>query len=224
GTAANHAASQAGHSALLACALAFFLATLIAWGESLLPEPRPSAVRRRVLGSLAVLLAIGAAAAGGLAVSHGHPFRFISRQWNGFSHEPRADSSSHFTVVGSGRYDFWRVALDAFVAHPIGGLGQDNFHNYYVPRRRTGEEPSWTHSIELRLLAHTGLVGTALFAVFLIAAVAAALRARLRSWPGAAVAAAALLPFVVWLIYGSVDWFWEVPALSGPALGFLGMA
>jgi len=32
------------------------------------------------------------------------------------------------------------------------------------------------------------------------------------------------LPFVVWLIYGSVDWFWEVPALSGPALGFLAMA
>jgi hypothetical protein len=37
------------------------------------------------------------------------------------------------------------------------------------------------------------------------------------------VAAAALLPLVVWLIHGSIDWFWEIPALSGPALGFLGM-
>ena len=83
--------------------------------------------------------------------------------------------SSHFTDVGSGRYDFWRVALDAFVAHPIGGLGQDNFDDYYVPRRRTDEEPSCTHSIELRLLAHTGLVGFALFATFLIAAIAAAM-------------------------------------------------
>jgi Flp pilus assembly protein TadD len=31
------------------------------------------------------------------------------------------------------------------------------------------------------------------------------------------------LPLVVWLIHGSIDWFWELPALSGPALGFLGM-
>jgi hypothetical protein len=28
----------------------------------------------------------------------------------------------------------------------------------------------------------------------------------------------------VWLIHGSLDWFWELPALSGPALGFLGMS
>jgi tetratricopeptide (TPR) repeat protein len=28
----------------------------------------------------------------------------------------------------------------------------------------------------------------------------------------------------VWVIHGSVDWFWEVPALAGPALGFLAIA
>ena len=33
-----------------------------------------------------------------------------------------------------------------------------------------------------------------------------------------------MLPFVVWLVHGSVDWFWEMPALSGPAFGFLGLA
>jgi O-antigen ligase/polysaccharide polymerase Wzy-like membrane protein/tetratricopeptide repeat protein len=237
----NRAASQAGHSALRMSLIVFVLGTLIAWVESLLPAPRPSALRRRVLGTVAVLLAVAAAIASGLAVSHGHPFRFISRQWHGFSHPISVHSGSHFTDLGSGRYDFWRVALDAFVAHPVGGLGQDNFDNYYVPRRRTGEEPSWTHSLELRLLAHTGLVGTALFAVFVVAGLAAALRGRRRGPPGsaavadavpargptmspAAVVATALLPFVVWLIYGSVDWFWEVPALTGPALGFLGVA
>jgi hypothetical protein len=241
GVALNRASSQAGHSALRMSLIVFVVGSLIAWGESLLPTPRPSALRRRVLGVVAVLLALGATAAGALAVSHGHPARFISRQWHGFSHQASVHSGSHFTDLGSGRYDFWRVALDAFVAHPVGGLGQDNFDNYYVQRRRTDEEPSWTHSLELRLLAHTGLVGTALFAVFLIAGIAAGLRGRRRSqsgaavaatdpharWrapPAAAVAATALLPFVVWLIYGSVDWFWEVPALSGPALGFLAMA
>jgi hypothetical protein len=224
GSALDHAARDAGHSALRLCVVAFVVGTLIAWAESVLPKRPPSAVRRRLLGSIAVLLAVGVTLAGGLTLSHGHPFSFISRQWHGFAHQGSVHSGSHFTDLGSGRYDFWRVALDAFVAHPVGGLGQDSFDNYYVPRRHTGEEPSWTHSLELRLLAHTGVVGTALFAVFLVAAIAAFLRARRRPGLAAAVAGAAMLPFVVWLIYGSVDWFWEVPALSGPALGFLGVA
>jgi len=104
-------------------------------------------------------------------------------------------------------------------------LGQDNFADYYVTRRRTGEEPRWTHSLELRLLAHTGFFGFALFGIFVVAALAAALSSRRRAAGlGRAVAGVALLPFAVWLIHGSVDWFWEIPALSGPALGFLGMA
>jgi tetratricopeptide (TPR) repeat protein len=28
----------------------------------------------------------------------------------------------------------------------------------------------------------------------------------------------------VWTVHGSVDWFWEIPALSGAAFAFLGMA
>src|SRR6185437_10010781 len=99
------------------------------------------------------------------------------------------------------------------------------FGDYYLTMRRTGEEPSWTHSLELRLLAHTGIVGFLLFGGFLVAAASAAARTRRRGDADARLLAAALLmPLVVWLIHGSLDWFWEVPALSGPALGFLGAA
>ena len=109
------------------------------------------------------------------------------------------------------------------MAHPVGGLGQDNFTDYYLPRRHTQEEPAWVHSLELRLLAHTGLVGFILFAIFLVAALTAALRTRRRGDAlMRAAAGAGLMALVVWLIHGSVDWFWEMPALSGPALGFLG--
>ncbi len=117
--------------------------------------------------------------------------------------------------MGTVRYDFWRVALDAFAAHPITGLGQDNFLDYYIPRRRSDQEPSYVHSLELRLLTHTGVVGFVLFAVFLVAALAAALPGRRRAGLEAAVAGAALLPLVVWVVHGSLDWFWELPALSG---------
>jgi O-Antigen ligase len=224
GPALTHDASSAGHSALLICALAFFVATLIAWADALVPAPRPSASRKRLVAATVTGLAILAVLAGALAATHGHPLRFIERQWNGFSHPTTAATGSHFTDVGSGRYDFWRVSLDAVRAHPIGGLGQDNFADYYITRRHTAEEPAWTHSLELRLLVHTGIVGFLLFTGFLVAAIAAALRARRRRGLEAMVAGAALLPLVVWLIHGSIDWFWEIPALTGPALGFLAMA
>jgi O-Antigen ligase len=225
-SALDHAASRAGHAALLTCVAAFLLGTLIAWRESRVELPGFTRTRRRLVGAAVTAIVIVAVSIAGVGATHGHPFSFISRQWHGFSHpETTFSSASHFGDVGSGRYDYWRVALDAVVAHPIGGLGQDNFADYYVKRRHTAQEPEWTHSLELRLLAQTGLVGFGLFAAFLIAALTAAARARRRDDALIrAVAGIALLPLIVWLIHGSIDWFWEIPALSGPALGFLGLA
>lgn len=222
-SALTHAASSAGRTSFLITAGIFVLATLLAWGE-MLAGPRTISYRaKRRLGVIVTSLAVASGLVGVFVVTGGHPVAFVKRQWNGFSHESTAGPGSHFITVGSGRYDFWRVALDAVAAHPLGGLGQDNFADYYMTRRRTDETPRWTHSIEMRLLAHTGIVGFALFAAFLAAGIAAVLRVRRRGTAAAqAVAAAALLPLVVWLIHGSVDWLWEFPALSGPALGFLG--
>ncbi len=112
------------------------------------------------------------------------------------------------------------MALHEFSLHPLAGIGQDNFATGYTRLRHTGEEPRWVHSIELRLLTHTGLVGALLFALFLLAVLLATLRARGRSAPERVTAGILLLPLVVWLVQGSIDWFWEYPALSVPALGF----
>src|SRR5207248_4106577 len=57
------------------------------------------------------------------------------------------------------------------------------------------------------------------------AAIGTALRAlRGRAGPGAAAAAAGLGAFVYWLVHGSVDWFWELPALGTAAFALLGLA
>lgn len=218
-------AASVGRAGLLVAFAAFVVGTLLAWVDWMSRERTLSSNRRRIVG-VAVAVVVAAGVAGGaVAATHGHPVRFVVRQWNGFSQEHAPGHASHFLDVGSGRYDFWRVALDAFVAHPVGGIGQDNFDDYYIVRGRSGEEPTWTHSLELRLLAHTGAVGFILFAGFIAAAMAAALRARRGGDPGGrTLVAIALIPLVVWLVHGSIDWFWEMPALSGPALGFLGVA
>jgi hypothetical protein len=232
----THAAEHAGRTALIWCAAAFVTGTAAAWLDGA-ARPRTLSRRRlRLLGTVVIAVAVLAAIAGGTAATHGHPVRFIRRQVSGFTQDEIDDTGSHFETVGSGRYDFWRVSLDALAAHPLTGLGQDNFADYYILHRHTTEDPSWPHSLEMRLLAMTGIVGFLLFAGFVAGAIAVPVRAirRLgRVGAGgtfddgglhAAVIATSLLPAVDWLIHGSVDWLWEMPALSGPALGFLGVA
>jgi O-antigen ligase len=126
--------------------------------------------------------------------------------------------------LASGRYDLWRVAALEFARQPIQGVGADNFAVGYARERHGHEEPLYPHSIELRVLAQTGLVGTALFVGFLVVAVVAALRSRRIDATRAALATAGLVSFSYWFAHGSIDWFWEIPALAAPALAVLGLA
>jgi O-Antigen ligase len=170
----------------------------------------------------AVLCAVAVAA--GLAVAD-HPGRHVDSAWHSFKspREPQSESS-HLTSLGSNRYDFWRVSLLVLRDHPLQGAGVDNFAADYVKLRRSHEEPLYPHSLEMRLLAGTGMVGTALFVAFLAAVVAAGLR-RARGDPMTrVVAAAALASAAYWLVHGSGDWLWEFPALGAPAAAMLGLA
>lgn len=178
----------------------------------------------RIGAGIAILAVLGAIVAG-FALTDGRPDQKVADYWNRSNgYQATTPGRSRFAAVGSNRPDFWRVSLKAFADRPLVGLGQDNWGAYYLRERRSAEQPRWTHSFELRLLAHTGLVGFLLFAGFLAAALTAALAGRRRAGrEAAAVAAIALLPLVVWLVHGSVDWFWEIPALSGPALAFLAL-
>lgn len=220
------AAAQTAGVALPICAAVLVLGALLALLDRRVTVP--AAVSRRadrVAAGVAIAGALAAVAIG-LVATGGRPDQRIADYWDRSSGYQTSDpGASRFGAVGSNRPDFWRVSLKAVRDNPVGGLGQDNWARAYLLDRRSGEQPRWTHSLELRLLAHTGVVGLLLFAGFLAAALVAALRGRRRAGPMAAGAAAiALLPLVVWLVHGSIDWFWEIPALSGPALAFTGMA
>ncbi|MDX6691668.1 MAG: hypothetical protein QOG15_3125 [Solirubrobacteraceae bacterium] len=192
-------------------------------GVRLAPGPRA----RRVVSLTLVAGAIGGATTTLLVATHGHPVAKARTAWSDFKDigaDP-GDAAGRLTSLGSTRYDFWRVAIDVWRDHPIGGLGQDNFLDTYATRRRSSfEEPRWVHSLPLRLLAHTGIVGAGLFAAFLFAVAWAAARVWRRRGTVATRGAAgvALMPLVIWLVHGSVDWLWEFPLLSGLALALAG--
>lgn len=126
--------------------------------------------------------------------------------------------------LGSNRFDFYRVAFGSFTRHPVIGRGVDNFGQDYVLRGRSDETPRYPHSVELRTLAQTGIVGALLLVGCLTAAFVAALSAIRRGGLAGAVAAGAALTFVYWLVHGSFDWFWEIAGLGAPAFAMLGLA
>jgi hypothetical protein len=156
------------------------------------------------------------------------PGAWIAARWEEFKGGgPSGEAGSYLgETLGSHRYEEWSIAWEEFRGHPIIGIGTDNFQASYVLRRTDGDHnPLYPHSIPLRLLSQLGVIGTALFVTVVVAGLTLALRQRRRLDPlaGGAVAAATMV-FVYWMLHGSVDWFWEMPALGATAFGMLGLA
>ena len=190
-------------------------------------------LRRVRMGVGTIAIATLVAVIGGGWIAAGDPVARIEHGWKTFKGGYAADRKNVNRLVsglGSGRYDFYRVALDEFAAHPLVGIGADNFQQPYLRHGRGESTPHYPHSVELRTLAQTGLVGALLAVVGLGAALLAGGRAGLlararRSDPlGAAVATAALGGFAYWMVHGSFDWFWEFAGLGAPAFALLGLA
>jgi O-antigen ligase len=216
-------------------AAALLAGLLVAAGAAIESRARltPSSVAkiRRATGALAVATVV-AIVAGGL-VAAGNPIARIEHGWKTFKGGYGADSATGSRLVsglGSNRYDFYRVALDEFAAHPLVGIGVDNYQLQYLAHGRSDETPRYPHSVELRTLTETGVIGALLALAGLGAALLAGMRA-CRGSPGrdvdplaCDVAAAALAGFAYWLVHGSFDWFWEFAGLGAPAFAMLGIA
>jgi tetratricopeptide (TPR) repeat protein len=215
-------------AAMFAAALAVGLVVALgAYIESLRPFSRRA--RKRIgRGVRAVaLLTLVVGVIGGLAVA-GNPVTRIEKGWNSFKGGYSSDNTSGSRLVsglGSNRYDFFRVALDEFRAHPLVGIGADNFQQQYLAHGHSDETPHYPHSIELRTLSQTGIIGALIALVGLGAALLAAARGLRRTDPLARyVAGAALAGFGYWVVHGSFDWFWEFAGLGAAAFALLGLA
>jgi O-antigen ligase len=234
GAAALRSAEAAVNSAMVATLLSALLVGMVVAAGAALERRRtlsPAAAARAHRGvAAAAVVVLVALLAGGWAAA-GNPVARARHAWDTFK-SPKGYAANNTTGsrltsgLGSSRYDFYRVALDEFAAHPLLGIGADNFAEPYLAHGRSTETPRYPHSVELRTLVQTGLVGALLAVVGLGAALLAAWRALARHPDplARAVAAAAVAGFAYWVAHGSFDWFWEFAGLGAPAFALLGLA
>jgi tetratricopeptide (TPR) repeat protein len=152
----------------------------------------------------------------------GDPENRLTEAWNEFKEGGGpAAGRSRFASGGSNRYDFWTVAYDAFRDHPVRGIGAENFQELYLRVGHSTEKPLYPHSLVLGVLSQLGIVGALLLASSLGALLVGAAAVRRAERELRATAAAALGVFAYWLCHASVDWFWEFPGLTAPALAMV---
>jgi hypothetical protein len=128
--------------------------------------------------------------------------------------------AGRLTSVSSNRYEYWRVALNAFRDDPLIGAGSGGFRVVWLQERPIRETVRDTHSLEFEVAAELGLVGLLALALMCGGMIVTARRALAGHGPVAAGAAAAL---VVWFLHASIDWDWEMPAVTLPALVLAGL-
>ena len=209
---------DAGRGALLVslAALPVALAYVLLDRRLVVPE---RAARAAGLAVAAAAVVAGVAAVVVAAVELGDPRDDVSDAWASFKEVPdERDPSSHLVNIGSNRYDFWRVALVEFRAHPVAGAGGRAFGAAYRREGATNETPQRAHALPLDVLAETGIVGFVLLAVGVGAFVVGAARRSRSSLADAALFAA----LAYWLLHASVDWLWTIPAAALPFVVLLG--
>lgn len=191
---------------------------------------RLSARARLLGGRISLALALLAVLAGGIAglAAVGNPVSWAGDRFDDFKggYDESFETNRFSGDLGSNRYDFWRVGLGTtFADSPLIGAGADNFATDYLLERRSTEEPRYPHSLPVRILAGTGLIGALLFGGFLLAAVLAAIDGTRRQppGPGRALGSAGLVAVAYLFMHSAGDWLFSFPAVTAPAFAWLGM-
>jgi O-Antigen ligase len=161
-----------------------------------LPLPRTAPI----LALLVVLAALG----GFLAVG--------ARETSRTTFGPGA---TRLQTLQSNRYQYWRVAARAFASEPLRGIGSSGFALYWLRHRPFSEGARDAHSLYIQTAAELGLIGLLLLAATIAGVVVAARQAHRRA---PALAAGAIAGVTVWAAHVAVDWDWQLPAATLPAI------
>jgi O-Antigen ligase len=207
-----------GHRVALAvCLLALGAAAAVLVQGLLAARWQPGRSVRVAYGT-AVVLAVVAVA--GVALAHyGGPASAARRAWHSFR-TPRvevgAGQSLNTRLVSfsnQGRVDLWTAAWNDFRQHPALGSGAGSFEQYWYAHRNDHSAVRDAHSLYLETLGEIGLPGFAFLVSLLSLPLVALVRVRAHRFAPLLGAA-----YIAFLVHAALDWDWEVPAVTLPAL------
>ena len=122
-------------------------------------------------------------------------------------------SDGLLSLAGTGRGDWWPIAATMVADEPLLGTGAGSFEARFVREGSPGLPARDAHNLYLETLAELGPAGLALLLATLALPLAAIPRAR-----GSAVVPAAAAAYVAYLLHAALDWTWEIPVATVPAL------
>ncbi|HEV2775609.1 MAG TPA: O-antigen ligase family protein, partial [Solirubrobacteraceae bacterium] len=208
------------------------LALLIAgWGLLRLEERTPWDAQRTQLvwrGLAATAAIFGVLLLGGIASYEGGPSGWADDAWTKFTETSKDEVSDPARLVSSNsgnRWVWWKEAAGAWSDKPVQGWGAGSFpvtHKMYRDVELGVVQP---HNMPLQFLAETGIVGTLLVSGALGFLLFCAFE-RVRSMAAGRerdIAVALFAGAVAWVAHGLVDWDWDIPGVTIPALIFLGV-
>ena len=163
----------------------------------------------RVLKGVALALAL-LALGGAIAVG--------GRAWDRFTSPDLSVPSpgEHFTrLSGSGRDEFWRVAVDAFDEEPLLGHGAGTYRLSWHLLRHEQVDNLDAHSLYLQAFAELGVVG----GLLVLALVGMLLWTGFAAWRSARGAerelcAALLGVALAFAVCAAIDWFWLIATMG----------
>lgn len=209
--------------AILSAVLIVSLVFLCLAGRVLLvyePRLRLTPARARSVRGIAAGV-LGMLVAGGVLAA------ILTHAWHHFT-SPTAPSNvnpSRLLTTDSYRWLWWKEAAHAFAARPVGGWGAGSFGVVHLIYRQNTLPVEQPHSVPLQFLSETGVVGALLglggIALLLVAATRGARRGT-HTPSERGMAMALLAAGVAYTVHSLYDWDWNIPAVTLPALIFIG--
>jgi O-Antigen ligase len=135
------------------------------------------------------------------------------------SKAPLGTGATRLVTLQSNRYDYWRVALQAFSAEPLRGVGAGGWAVDWLRYRPISDFAQDAHSLPLQTLAELGIAGVLLLIAFL-AGVGVSARDALRAAPGWS--PGPIAGFIVYVAHAPLDWDWQMPAVTVVAMVLAG--
>ncbi len=169
---------------------------------------------RLLVAAVAAVAILGAV---GVLVSAGGPVAVAERTSDAFGESPAPGDGDLqrrlLSASGNGRADYWRVARTMVSEEPLLGTGAGSFEAHWFRERSVAFHARDAHNLYLETLAELGPFGLALLLATLVLPLLALGTARRFAYAPAAVGA-----FAAYLVHAGVDWDWEVPAVTVPAI------